>query len=68
MTKLTLGLFITFCILLFAFKKVHTNGGNKNKVDGITTPTPLTDFGTATYRGCGGGLYPNGSNQRPSKT
>lgn len=30
----------------------------------LTTPTPLIDFGTATYRGTTGGLYTTG-NQRP---
>lgn len=32
----------------------------------ITKPVPLTDFGSRLYRGQQGGLYPNGSNQRPS--
>jgi hypothetical protein len=51
-------------LLLASCKKNHINTvENKNQ---ITKPTPLTDFGTATYRGFQGGLYPNGSNQRPS--
>ena len=36
-------------------------------VSGTSTPiTPLTDLGTGTYGGEEGGLYPNGSNTRPS--
>jgi len=36
-------------------------------VPSTTTPiTPLTDLGTGTYGGEEGGLYPNGSNVRPS--
>lgn len=32
----------------------------------ISTATPLIDFGNATYRGNQGGLYPGGSNTRPT--
>jgi hypothetical protein len=36
-------------------------------VPGTSTPmTALTDLGTGTYQGSEGGLYPNGSNVRPS--
>lgn len=64
MTRLDLRLLLTFCFFVFAGKINQTNGGNN--VDEITIPTPLTDFGRATYRGFQGGLYPNGSNQRPA--
>lgn len=37
-------------------------------VPGTTTPmTALTDLGTGTYQGYEGGLYPNGSNVRPTQ-
>ena len=36
-------------------------------VPGLTTPiVPLTDLATGTYQGEEGGLYPNGSNVRPT--
>lgn len=50
---------------LLACKKSHTSSSNGND-NVITTATPLIDFGSATYRGYQGGLYPNGSNQRPA--
>ncbi len=50
-------------ILLLACKKNHTASSNGNNL--ITAPAPLIDFGSASYRGFQGGLYPNGSNQRP---
>lgn len=59
--------FITLVLLLTACDK----GIDKNEDEvivkkEITIPTPLIDFNGATYRGVQGGLYPNGSNQRPS--
>ncbi|MGI8638045.1 MAG: hypothetical protein ACR2KZ_21840, partial [Segetibacter sp.] len=65
MRRLNLCVVITVCIFHFACKKDNTGDGNNNTSNQITTPTPLLDFGSATYRGFQGGLYPNGSNQRP---
>jgi hypothetical protein len=47
------------------------SGANCNNITtnigGTSTPiTPLTDLGTGVYLGSEGGLYPNGSNVRPS--
>jgi hypothetical protein len=50
-------------LVLFSCKKNKEGTAGNNQ---ITRPTALIDFGTATYRGFPGGLYPNGSNQRPS--
>jgi len=50
-------------VLLTACKK--NNKQSNNGTSEITTPTPLIDFGSKTYRGFQGGLYPDGSNQRP---
>ena len=66
MKKLTGIILISFTIASFsACKKqaILVDNGNNNV---IVTATPLIDFGAATYRGFQGGLYPNGSNQRPS--
>jgi len=56
------------CIILPGFYS-----GKKNKVQNnpgsnitITVSKPLIDFGTAIYRGFQGGLYPGGSNVRPT--
>ena len=62
MRKFKFYIAITFCIFLFACKKNNTGSNDTNQ---ITTPTPLPDFGSATYRGFQGGLYPNSANQRP---
>lgn len=48
-------------LFLIACKK-----DNAQTVVTTTTSTPLTDFASGKYRGYQGGLYPNGSNQRPS--
>jgi len=66
MKKISIQILICFSLIFFiACKKTTTPDGNgSNNI--ITTPTPLTDFGTATYRGFQGGLYPGGSNQRPA--
>lgn len=53
-------------LFLFSCKKYSNNVGSNNTDNLITAPTSLIDFGTASYRGFQGGLYPNGSNQRPS--
>ncbi|MEO6583937.1 MAG: hypothetical protein ABIO05_06415 [Ferruginibacter sp.] len=65
MRTFNLYLLIIFCTLLFACRKVSTNANTNNNSNHITIATPLTDFGSATYRGFQGGLYPNSSNQRP---
>jgi len=65
MTKLNMCLLMMFFLFFFACKKDITNDGTTN-IKEVTTPTPLIDFGNATYRGFQGGLYPNGSNQRPA--
>jgi hypothetical protein len=57
---------ISFLFLFFiACKKDNAQNGPVNSNE-ITAPAPLNDFGSATYRGFQGGLYPNGSNQRPA--
>ena len=64
MKKLSIAVSIAFVFVFFlACKKNNTQNDNRNE---ITSPVPLTDFGSATYRGFQGGLYPNGSNQRPA--
>jgi len=55
----------SFIIFLIACKNDNTSNGNGSK-NVITIPTSLIDFDGATYLGFHGGLYPNGSNQRPS--
>jgi hypothetical protein len=49
--------------LFFACKK---NNNQNNNPPVITVSKPLIDFGTGIYRGHQGGLYPGGSNVRPS--
>ncbi|HUS02901.1 MAG TPA: hypothetical protein VMY77_14285 [Chitinophagaceae bacterium] len=66
MKEMTYPILIGFTfIFLFACKKNHTDPSNGNN-NIITTAAPLPDFGSSTYRGFQGGLYPGGSNQRPS--
>lgn len=50
-------------IFLLACEKENIDDNSANE---ITTSAPLIDFGEGTYRGYQGGLYPDGSNQRPS--
>ncbi len=65
MKKITLTLIIGFSfVFLFSCKKKNIQNDKDNNL--ITSATPLIDFGTATYRGFQGGLYPNISNQRPA--
>jgi len=52
-------------ILLTAFS-CKKNSVQNNSSAFITKATPLIDFGSATYRGYQGGLYPGGLNTRPS--
>lgn len=52
-------------LFLIACKKNNTQNGPVHGNE-ITAPAPLNDFGSATYRGFTGGLYPNGANQRPA--
>jgi hypothetical protein len=54
---------IVFCLLIVSCKK---NSAQNNGSQIITSATPLIDFENATYRGYQGGLYPGGSNTRPS--
>ena len=62
---LSITALISFVFLFFiACKKDNSHKGPENNNE-IASPFPLTDFGSATYRGFQGGLYPNGSNQRP---
>lgn len=66
MKQLSITVLISFVFVFFiACKKDNTQNGNVNSNE-ITSPASLTDFGSATYRGFQGGLYPNGSNQRPA--
>ena len=55
------------CLLLFftGCKKDRTQIGSGSNNE-LTSPVALTDFGSATYRGFKGGLYPDASNQRPA--
>ena len=64
MKIITLQLIVGFSfIFLFSCKKNSIQNDKDNNI--ITSATPLIDFGSATYRGFQGGLYPNISNQRP---
>ena len=64
MKKLSIAVLIAFVFVFFlACKKNNTQNDNRNE---ISSAAPLTDFGPATYRGFQGGLYQNGSNQRPA--
>ena len=65
MKIITLQLIISISfIFLFSCKKTNIQNEKDNNI--ITSATPLIDFGSATYRGFQGGLYPNISNQRPA--
>jgi hypothetical protein len=66
MAKLNFMPLLIFCWCFLTCKKDNSNEGNNGNPNEITTATPLIDFGIATYRGFQGGLYPNGSNQRPA--
>ena len=66
MKKLSTQLIACFTLILFlSCKKNNSQSGTGNS-NVITSATPLIDFGSATYRGFTGGLYPDGTNQRPS--
>ena len=56
-------LVLSFVIYIFSCDKVSQPVNDDNNI--ITAPAPLTDFGKSTFRGYSGGLYPNGSNERP---
>lgn len=58
-------LFICCCILFLGCKKDSQPDSGATSKD-ILFPKPLTDFGDSTYRGFKGGLYLNGSNERPN--
>ena len=65
MRKIPFEFIICFIfILFFACKKSNIQNGNTNNI--ITSATPLIDFGSATYRGFQGSLYPNLTNQKPA--
>ena len=66
MVKVSLYLSVSFCLFFVFCKKSNSNGSNSSNANEITTSAPLIDFGDKTYRGFQGGLYPDGSNQRPS--
>jgi hypothetical protein len=65
MKKITIGFLLAFSFIYFPAckKKTITDAISSNV---IISATPLTDFGSLTYRGFQGGLYPDGSNQRPA--
>lgn len=66
MKKLIIVLQVAFLfVVLLACEKDEMHNDIDNS-KGISSLVPLTDFGSATYRGFSGGLYPNGSNQRPT--
>lgn len=58
-----------FSCILFIFigckKDISQNNSPNNNIN-FTVSKPLIDFGTGTYRGFQGGLYPGGSNVRPT--
>lgn len=56
---------LSFLIIFIACKKETSSNVNGGSTE-ITMPTSLLDFNGGRYRGYEGGLYPNGSNQRPS--
>ncbi len=62
--------FVVQLIVGFSFISLHAcekdNIPNEGDNNIITSATPLIDFGSATYRGFQGGLYPNLSNKRPA--
>lgn len=47
-------------------KKQSSQNNPPNNYITYTVSKPLIDFGTGTYRGFQGGLYPGGSNSRPA--
>ena len=57
------------CFILLSFYSCKKNKPQNNPPNTpiiITVSKPLIDFGTGTYRGSQGGLYPGGSNVRPA--
>ena len=65
MKKFVVQLIVGFSFIsLHACEKDNTPNEEDNNI--ITSATPLIDFGSATYRGFQGGLYPNLSNKRPA--
>lgn len=62
-SKIRFAYVVLLIAIVFACNKDLEPKEEDNLV--ITSPTPLTDFGSGTYRGLSGGLYPNGSNSRP---
>lgn len=64
MKKIVVQLILSFSLIsLHACEKDNIQKEENNNV--IVSAAPLIDFGSATYRGFQGGLYPNQSNQRP---
>jgi hypothetical protein len=69
MRKIGIISFATFSLIVFLSCKKHdtsasTAAAGNNGI--IATATSLMDFGSGSFRGFQGGLYPNGSNVRPS--
>ena len=54
-------------LLISACRKNNINNTNENAGNVNAGRIALSDFGSATYRGFRGGLYPNGANQRPTE-
>jgi hypothetical protein len=62
-TKVIVALVVSLIVIIISCNKESKPTGEENLI--YTSPTPLTDFGSGTFRGHSGGLYPNGSNIRP---
>ncbi len=61
-------LFIYLAFIYFGFSACKKNISQNNPGSNLiyTVSKPLIDFGTGSFRGFQGGLYPNGSNIRPA--
>jgi hypothetical protein len=63
--KILVPVYFAFGVIVFFACRKQNTSTVTTAANVITTSTSLMDFGTATYRGFSGGLYPNGANQRP---
>lgn len=61
--KVLFAFITSLIVIIFACNKDSKPNEEESLI--FNSPTPLTDFGSGTFRGNSGGLYPNGSNIRP---